>query len=257
MIFDTHAHYDDAVFDEDRLDLLDLLPKRGIKRVVNVGSDIASSRMTLALTFRYNYIYGALGIHPDCVDGLTDMDWLWLDESLNTPTIVAVGEIGFDYHTTPRAEARQPQEEAFTRQLTLARAHGLPVIIHSREAAEDTMRVLETCAQGIGGVMHCFSYGVDIARTVLDMGFYIGVGGVATFKNSKKLREVIEETPLERIVIETDCPYLAPEPHRGTRNSSLNLPLVIEAVAAIKNTTPQIIEEATYRNACEMYGIKT
>lgn len=255
MIFDTHAHYDDEQFDEDREAMLGSLREHGIGAVVNVGASLESCRAALALAERYSNVYAAVGVHPDEVGTLDEQAFQWLREAASEPKVVAVGEIGLDYYWDK--EGRGLQQEWFRRQLRLARELGLPVVIHSREAAADTWQVMEEeHLEEIGGVIHCFSYSWEMAQRYLDAGFYIGIGGVITFKNAKKLKEVVEKAPLERLVLETDCPYLAPVPHRGKRNSSHYLPLVAEAVAQLKGVTAETVTEQTERNARALYRLK-
>lgn len=254
MIFDSHAHYDDEQFDEDRETLLDSMQARGVGYIVNVGGGIKSSRETIGLTKRFTHVYGAVGVHPSEVEELNEENMKWLREASAKPKIVAIGEIGLDYHW----EEPDPgiQKYWFEEQLKLAREVNLPVIIHSRDAAADTLNIMkEHKAQEIGGVVHCFSYGVDMAREYLNMGMYLGVGGVVTFKNSRKLKEVVEYAPIEQIVLETDCPYLSPEPNRGKRNSSINLPYIVNEIANIKNLTPGEVIDITCKNAIKMYDM--
>ncbi len=253
MIFDTHAHYDDERFDDDRETLLERMQNRGVEYIVNVGSSIPTCKTTIGLTRRFPYVYGALGVHPDEVANLTDEDYEWLSKSLSKPKIVAVGEIGLDYHWDGDKES---QKEAFERQLEIAKEKNLPLIIHSRDAAQDTYDIMSECdAEKVGGVVHCFSYSKEMARRFMDLGFYLGVGGAVTFKNSKKLREVVEYMPMERMVIETDCPYMTPEPNRGKRNDSFYLPYVVNEIAKIKDLTPQEVIDITCKNAKTLYGI--
>lgn len=252
MIFDTHAHYDDAAFAEDREALLSSLPGRGIGRVINVCSDVDSLRTTMELTEKYPYIYGAVGIHPDEVGKLNDGILEEMRLLCRLEKAAAVGEIGLDYYWNK--ENHPVQIRWFERQLELAREEGLPVIIHSREAAADTLEVMKRMKAGeIGGVMHCFSYSREMAREYLDMGLYLGIGGVLTFKNARKLKEVVEYAPLSRLLLETDCPYLAPAPNRGKRNSSLNLPYVVEEIAALKGVSPEEVMEKTAENAFRLF----
>lgn len=255
MIFDSHAHYDDKQFVEDRDELLSSMGEHNIGRIVNVGSDIESSRRAIKLAEAYDFIYAAVGVHPSDVSCLNEESFTWLKEAADHRKAVAIGEIGLDYYWDKEPKVQEQQKLWFRRQLSLAREKNLPVIIHSREAAEDTLKIMKEDARGIPGVIHCFSYSRELAMEYVKMGYYIGVGGVLTFKNARKLREAAEAVPLERILIETDCPYLAPEPHRGKRNSSLNLPYVVEELARIKGLTPGEVEAATYENACRFYGI--
>lgn len=255
MIFDTHAHYDDPAFDEDRDELLKGLKEHGIDRVVNVGASIQTTKNTIALTEKYPFVYGAVGVHPSETEELTDGLLDWLFEMTKKPKIVAVGEIGLDYHWDE--PGRDVQKHWFVKQLSLARRAKLPVSIHSRDAARDTLDIMKAEKAGeLGGVIHCFSYGVEMAREYLDMGFYLGIGGVLTFTNAKKLREVVEYAPLKRLVLETDCPYLSPVPNRGKRNSSVNLPYVAEAVGRIKGMSAEEVIAATTENALRMYRIR-
>lgn len=254
MIFESHAHYDDEAFDEDREELLRALEEHGIGTVVNVGASLQSCRTTLALMEQYPFMYGAIGVHPSETVELTQESLAWMEQSCSHPKVVAVGEIGLDYHW----EEPEPsiQKLWFREQIRMAKKVGLPLIIHSREAAKDTLDLMrEEEAAKCGGVIHCFSYTKETARAYLDMGFYFGIGGVITFKNAKKLREAVEYIPLDRLLLETDSPYLAPEPYRGQRNSSLNLPYVAEAIAAIKGVSAEEIEAVTEHNARKLFQI--
>ena len=255
MIFDTHAHYDDEAFDKDRISLLPSLPTQGIEAVVNIGASIQTTKNTLKLIENYPFFYGAVGVHPNETGELNENLLNWLKEVARHPKVVAIGEIGLDYYWNE--PDRETQKHWFIRQLNLAREVGLPVIIHSRDAAQDTLDIMKSQkSDEIGGVIHCFSYGKDLAREYLSMGFYLGIGGVVTFKNAKKLKEVVEYMPMDKMVLETDCPYLSPEPFRGTRNSSLNLPYVVKAVSEIKGISEEKIIEITYKNAKDLYRIK-
>ena len=254
MIFETHAHYDDDAFDEDREELLSQMAENGIGTIVNATASRRTVVQSLELTRKYPFIYSTIGVHPsDCAE-MDEEELSWLREMCADEKVVAVGEIGLDYHyDEPPAEV---QKKWFEAQLELARSVKLPVIIHSRDAAKDTLDIMKSMrAEEIGGDIHCFSYSVETAREYLNMGFYIGVGGVITFKNGRKLREVVEYAPIEQIVLETDSPYLAPEPFRGKRNSSLNLPYVVEKVAEIKKLSPEEVIEITERNAKRLYKI--
>ena len=251
-IFDTHAHYDDEAFAEDREELLLSLPSQGIGRVVNVGSSLDSCKKTLELMDSYDYIYGAIGIHPSDTAELTESDMDWLKACCNHRKCVAVGEIGLDYYWDE--PERELQKKWFVRQLELARQVKKPVIIHSREAARDTADILtEERAGEIGGVIHCYSYTKEMAKIYLDMGFFFGIGGVLTFNNAKKLKEAVEYIPMDRIVLETDSPYLAPVPNRGKRNSSGYLPYVVAAMARIKGLDEEEIRKTTWDNALRLY----
>ncbi|MCM1112343.1 MAG: TatD family hydrolase [Muribaculum sp.] len=254
-IFDTHAHYDDEAFDEDRDSLLTRLPGEGIARVVNIGASMASCEKTLELMNRYDFVYGAIGIHPSETGGLDEEKFRRLREMCGRSKCVAVGEIGLDYHWEEPDPAIQ--KKWFVRQLEMAREVHLPVVIHSRDAAKDTIDLMkEARAEEIGGVIHCYSYTKETAKTFLNMGFYFGIGGVLTFRNAKKLKEAVAYLPMERIVLETDCPYLAPEPFRGRRNCSLYLPYVVGMMAELKGISEEKVREHTWQNAHRLYHME-
>lgn len=254
MIFDTHSHYDDKVFDEDRDVLLRSLRTNGVERVVNVGADMVSSRTALALAEQYDFVYCALGVHPSETGSLMEADMDWIREHANHKKVVAIGEFGLDYHW-PEPDA-VVQKKWFYRQIELAKETELPIIIHSREAAAETMTILtETKAYDCGGVIHCYSYSPEMAKEYVKMGFYIGIGGVVTFKNAKKLKKTVEELPLEHIVLETDCPYMAPEPMRGKRNDSSLLVYVAEKIAELKGVSVDEVIKITTKNAEKLYHL--
>ena len=254
MIFDTHAHYEDEQFDSDRKELLDSLPEQGVEAVVNVGASLSSCRLALELSERYERVYAAVGVHPDEVGELTEAELDWLRGEAGADRVVAIGEIGLDYYWDK--EQHELQEKWFRAQLRLARETGLPVNIHSREAAADTWRIMkEEHLEEIGGIIHCYSYSWEMAENYLAAGFYLGIGGVVTFKNAKKLKDIVKKAPLERLVLETDCPYLAPEPHRGRRNCSAYLSYVAEAIAGLKGLTAAEVVEQTARNARKVYRL--
>lgn len=255
MIFETHAHYDDDRFDGDRDTLLASMPERGIKRIINVGASIASTKTTLALAEKYDFVYAAVGVHPSDVEDLNEETYQWLREQAAWEKTVAIGEIGLDYYWEKEPEVQERQRYWMKRQLELARETGLPVIIHSRDAAADTMEAMRQAhAEEIPGVIHCYSYSKELAQEFVKMGYYIGVGGVVTFKNAKKLKETVEALPLERILLETDCPYMAPEPHRGERNDSSYIPLVAAKIAELKGVTPKEVERITEENARKLFS---
>ena len=252
MIIDTHAHYDDSAFNEDRESLLGSLQAQGISKVVNIGSSLEACRRTLDLMDQYDFIYGALGVHPCDSENLTEVDIEWLKEQSAHEKCVAIGEIGLDYYWDE--PARDIQRKWFVRQLQLAKEVNLPVCIHSRDAAQETIDIMKAeHAEEIGGVVHCYSYSRELAKTFLDMGYYFGIGGVVTFNNGRKLKEVVDYVPMERIVLETDCPYLAPVPFRGKRNDSGKLSYVAEMIAQIKGISAAEVEEITYKNAYALY----
>lgn len=253
-IFDTHSHYDDEAFDQDRHELLGSLRDKGVGQLVNVGADMASSKEALALAKQYDFIHAALGVHPSEVADLTEADMDWIRSHASEEKVVAIGEIGLDYHWDEPEPAAQ--RKWFLRQIQLAREEQLPVIIHSRDAAAETMELLkETKAYECGGVIHCYSYSPEMAQEYVKMGYFIGVGGVVTFKNAKKLKETVKEIPLESIVLETDCPYLAPEPFRGKRNCSLYISYVAEKIAELKGISAEEVIRQTEENAKQLYQI--
>ncbi len=252
MLFDTHTHYDDEAFDEDREPLLTSLPAHGIAKVINAGATLASNEKTIRLMQEYPFLYGAIGIHPEGVKELNEEKYEWLKEQCGLEKAVAVGEIGLDYYwDEPEKEL---QKYWFNRQLKLAKEMNLPVIIHSREAAKDTIDMLrQEWTETMTGVIHCYSYTKESAQIFLEMGFYFGIGGVITFKNARKLKEAAAYIPIDKILLETDCPYLAPVPYRGKRNSSLYLPGVVQELAAVKGITPREVEEVTMENAYRLF----
>ena len=254
MIFETHAHYDDEAFDEDRDSLLSSMQENGIGTIVNATSSKETVIKSIELAKKYPFVYTTIGVHPsDCAE-MDEEELRWLTENCSYEKAVAVGEIGLDYHYDE--PPRDVQKKWFEAQIEMARKVKKPLIIHSRDAAQDTLDIMKALhTEEIGGDIHCFSYSVEIAREYLNMGFYIGVGGVITFKNGKKLREVVEYAPIEQIVLETDSPYLSPEPYRGKRNSSLNLPYVIAKIADIKGIPENEVIEVTTRNAQKLYGL--
>lgn len=258
MIFDTHAHYDDETFNDDRKALLESLSSNGIGAVMNVSANLKSCGTSLALAKEYPWMYTSLGVHPSDSAELDETSVRWMAdlcrEGENREKVRAIGEIGLDYYW--EEPDHETQKTWFIRQLDLARELSLPVIIHSRDAAKDTLDIMKAQKAGdIGGVIHCFSYGKEIAREYLNMGFFLGIGGVLTFKNARKLIEVAEYTPLESIVLETDCPYLAPVPNRGKRNSSLNLVYVAEQLAQIKGVSRETVEQVTWENGMRLYRL--
>ncbi|MCD8337322.1 MAG: TatD family hydrolase [Lachnospiraceae bacterium] len=254
MIFDTHAHYNDEAFDEDRDELLAGMESAGVTGIVNMGASWRDVEESQLLAKRYPFLYAAAGIHPDHVGELNEEKLARLCELCRRPETVAVGEIGLDYYWDK--ESHELQKEWFVRQLRMAKEADLPVNIHSREAAQDTFDLMKAEHAGTtGGIIHCFSSSAQMALEYVKLGYYIGVGGVVTFKNARVMKEVAAAVPLDRIVVETDCPYLAPAPHRGKRNSSLYLPLVIEAIARIRGIEACEVEAVTYANARKVYRL--
>ena len=253
MIFESHAHYDSEQFNEDRDKLLKSMPENGIGTIINSGADWDSVTEVVELAQKYPHVYAAVGLHPDEVGALNEERFEYVRSQCQKEKVVAVGEIGLDYYWDN--ESHDVQKKWFIRQLELARELDLPVIIHSRDAAADTLEIMKEHAQGLRGVIHCFSYSKELAREYIKMGFHIGVGGVVTFKNGKKLKEIVEEIPLDRILLETDCPYLAPGPFRGKRNSSLYIPYIAEEIANLKGITYDEVVAQTEQNGKKLFRI--
>lgn len=254
MIFDTHAHYDDDAFDEDRDVLLSGMREQNVEYIVNVGASMASSERSIKLAEKYPFVYAAVGVHPDEVGELDEEKFAKLREWTAHEKVKAVGEIGLDYYWDK--EKHDLQKHWFMRQMELASEVKLPMIVHSREAAKDTLdMVIAAKPLNLSGIIHCYSYSVEQAREYLNMGYYIGIGGVVTFKNAKKLKEVAEYTPLSQIVLETDCPYLAPTPFRGKRNDSSKIAYVAEELAAIKQVPVEEVIRITNENGRRLYNI--
>ena len=251
-IFDTHAHYADSAFDEDRETVLAELPEKGVSYVMLASSGVGDTSENSALAERYGYIYAAAGVHPESVD---DNPADYLDIVTNTarsnPTVKAIGEIGLDYHYD--GYDRERQIVLFEEQIVLAKELGLPIIVHSRDAAEDTMNILKKHRPA--GVMHCFSYSAEIAREIVKLGMYVGFTGVITFKNAKKAVKALAEVPPDRLLLETDCPYMAPEPFRGRRSDSSMIAYTAQAAAAIKGLDVQELINITCENAKRFYSI--
>lgn len=252
MYFDSHAHYEDGRFDPDREQVLSGLPSRGIEGVINVGSDLATSRASLRLAEKYSYIYAAVGVHPHEVADMTETDLEQLREMLTHPKAVALGEIGLDYYYDN--SPRQLQQRWFDRQLSLAEELDVPVTIHDRDAHGDTLRLLEQHLK-VRGVLHCYSGSVEMGERLLSMGFYLAFGGSCTFRNAKTLPQVIAMVPKDRFLLETDCPYLAPVPHRGERNDSGFLPYVAEKIAEIKGWTVEETAALATANTKALFGL--
>lgn len=254
MLFDSHAHYNDARFDTDRYEILDAMQKNGIGYIVNASDSMKSIDDILPLTKRYPFIYAGVGVHPEEVEGLTEAEMQSLKEFARIDKVCAIGEIGLDYHYGD--VEKSVQKKWFDRQLSLAEEVNLPVIIHDREAHGDCLEILARHdIKRIGGVMHCYSGSAEMAKQVISLGMYFGFGGTLTFKNAKKVREAAEAIPIEKIVLETDCPYLAPEQVRGQRNSSLFMHYVAEKLAEIKGISIEKVEEITTENAKKLYRI--
>lgn len=247
MIFDSHAHYDDESFNEDRYELLEKLNKeKGIVGILNCGSSIEGARASLELANKYDFIYAAVGVHPEYAHMVDEKVLQEIKEMAKNSRAKAIGEIGLDYYWEENPP-REVQIEAFKKQMEIARELNLPVIIHDREAHKDTLDIIKMYKE-VTGVVHCFSGSVEFAKECLKEGYYIGFTGVVTFKNAKKILEVLKEVPLDRILVETDCPYMAPVPYRGERNRSDYIQYVIEKIAEVKELTTEEVEKITIKN---------
>ncbi len=250
MYFESHAHYDDRRFREDREELLTLLPSCGIDYVVNIGCDVKSSKQSIRLAEKYDYVYATVGIHPHELYDMSSQTIAELRRLSAHKKVVAIGEIGLDYYYD--THPRELQQFWFRQQLRLAEEVQKPVVIHSRDASQETFDIIKSSSVR-QGVIHCYSGAWQMAMDYVDMGFYIGVGGVVTFSNAKKLVEVVEHVPLEKILIETDSPYLAPNPNRGKRNDSRNLEYIVNKIAEIKNLSPENVAKVTQDNAKSLF----
>lgn len=251
MIFDTHAHYDDKKFDDDRLELLHHLPTQGVDRIVNQGTNLETSRQSLLLAEKYNYIYAAVGVHPECLDTVQDDTLEQIAILAQHPKAVAIGEIGLDYYYEDIP--KNLQQSVFESQLALSKELNMPITVHDREAHGDTLALLKKYKPK--GIVHCFSGSVEMAREIIKLGMYIGIGGVITFKNARKTVEVVQDIPLERLVLETDAPYLAPVPFRGKRCDSSMIRYTAQTIADILNRPIEDILRITRQNAFAVYEI--
>jgi len=252
-IFETHAHYDARQFDGDREEVLNSAYEAGIEKIVNVSSSLASCEKSVELSQKFPFVYAAVGVHPDEVGALNEDTFAWMKNLYANEKVVAVGEIGLDYYWN--TEPHAVQKQWFIKQLHLARELNLPVIVHSRDAAADTLEVIKEYGKGLRGVIHCFSYSAELAMEYVKLGYYIGVGGVVTFPNGRKLKEVVQAVPLEWIVLETDCPYLSPAPNRGKRNVSGNLVYIAQEIAELKGVGYGQVVLQTWKNAEKLYAI--
>lgn len=250
-IFDTHSHYDDDKFDNDRASLLKSLTEKGVINAVSCGCDIKSSEFNRLLAEKFDYLYFAAGFHPENLEGAEITDLNKIKELASHKKCVAIGEIGLDYYWMD--STKEKQKLFFEKQIELASELGKPIIVHDRDAHGDTLDILKSTKPK--GVVHCFSGSKEMAREVIKIGMYIGLNGVATFKNARKSLEIVKEIPIERLVLETDCPYLAPEPHRGERNDSSYIPYIAERIGNVLNMEPQELLNITAENAKKLYNL--
>lgn len=250
-IFDTHSHYDDERFNDDRAELLTAAHTNGVTGIVTCGCDIESTEFSKNLAEKFDFMYFASGFHPENLEGTSLSDLDKIEEFAKHEKCVAIGEIGLDYHWM--SSTKEMQKEFFRAQIELSKKLNLPVIVHDREAHGDTLDILKETKPN--GVVHCFSGSAEMAKEIIKLGMYIGLNGVVTFKNARKSLEVVKEIPLERLVLETDCPYLAPEPHRGKRNDSTYIPFIAERIGEVLNINAQEILNITNKNAKKLYNL--
>ena len=251
-IFDSHAHYDDTSFDNDRDDLLCAINKYGVCGIINNGSSFELCKKGLQIAHKYPFVYQAVGVHPEFAESFDDNMLFELETLLSDEKAVAVGEIGLDYHYDDGAD-KDTQKSVFIRQIELAKKHDLPIIVHDRDAHADTLDILKEYKPK--GVVHCYSGSVETMREIVKLGMYVGMTGVITFKNARKAVECIAELPLERLLIETDCPYLAPVPFRGKRCNSAMISLTAEKIAEIKGVTRAEILKAARENTNRLFAL--
>lgn len=252
MIFDTHAHYDDEQFDTDREELLLSMYENNVGTIINVGASLAGCRRSVELADKYDFMYAAVGVHPDEVGELNEESFAWMRETAGlNKKVVAIGEIGLDYHWD--VEPRDIQKKWFIRQMELARELNLPICVHSRDAAKETFDLIAEYGKDLSGVIHCYSYSPEMAMEYVKLGYHIGLGGVVTFKNAKKAKETAIAIPLEKLLLETDAPYMAPTPHRGTRNNSIYIDYVAAEIAALRGISKEEVIARTEENARKLF----
>lgn len=253
-MIDSHAHYDDAAFDNDRNALLSSMNENGVSLIINVGDNVESSKRSIELAEKYDFIYACVGIHPEHADKVSDKDFDEILKLSEHEKVVAIGEIGLDYHY--EGYSKDAQNELFRRQIKIAHKADLPVVVHERDACADVLDVLRTeDISKTGGLLHCFSGSLETLKTVMDMGMYISLGGIVTFKNARTAPEAAKHVPLQRLLLETDCPYLAPTPFRGQRNNSILMRQTAEKIAEIRGISFEDVEKATSKNAKRFYRI--
>ncbi|MGM0501923.1 MAG: TatD family hydrolase [Bacillota bacterium] len=253
MLIDTHAHLDFDRFDNDRAEVIQAAYDSGVKKIINVGADMESSRNSVDLAQDYDFIYASVGMHPHDAQDFDENKYQELKKLAQNDKVIAIGELGLDYHYDN--SPREKQQEVFKKQLQLATEVNLPVVIHSRDAKEDTLKILKEHAQDLTGVMHCYGYDVPTAKEVFELDFYLSFGGIITFNGTSAVRKMIKKLPLERIILETDAPYLTPEPHRGQRNESKYVKEVAKKMADIKNMSLKEVAEITTENAEQLFDL--
>ena len=254
-IIDTHCHLNDETLYKDLDNVIRRAQKAGVEKMVVVGWDKLSSELAIKIAEQYDFIYAVIGFHPENIFDITD-DILY--ETLNLckhHKVVGIGEIGLDYHWTKDAKKREVQKEYFAKQIDFANKAGLPISIHSREAFNDTLEILKEHKPLYGGVMHCYSGSVENINDIINLNLFIGIDGPVTFTNAKTPKEVAAEVPLEKLVVETDCPYLSPHPLRGTVNEPANISLIVDAIAEIRNMSKKHLLDVVYQNSCKLFNI--
>jgi len=259
MYFESHAHYDDRRYDRDRREVLNSCKEAGVEYIINAGADLRSTKKAIHLAAEYDFLYATVGVHPHSAKTLDESSFVELAKLIKSPKVVAVGEIGLDFYRDN--SPRDVQRKWFKRQLELAKDVALPVVIHSRDACQevfDTLRDMNLSTRGGrgAGVIHCYSGSAELAVKYVEMGYFIGIAGPVTYKNARKIVETVESVPLERILIETDCPYLTPEPFRGDRNDSQKLKYICEKIGKIKQISLEKVAEITMENGTALFDIK-
>ncbi|WP_404430138.1 TatD family hydrolase [Sutcliffiella horikoshii] len=255
MLFDTHVHLNADQYEEDLQEVIDRAQAEKVTNMVVVGFDRKTIKRAMELVEKYDFLYAAVGWHPvDAID-MTEEDLAWIEDLASHEKVVAIGEMGLDYHWDK--SPKEIQKEVFRKQIQLAKKVKLPIVIHNRDATADVVQILkEEDAKEVGGIMHCFTGSLEVAKECMEMNFYISFGGPVTFKNAKKPKEVVKEIPMEKLLIETDCPYLTPHPYRGKRNEPGYVRLVAEQIAELKELTIEEVAEKTTANAKKLFGIK-
>ncbi len=254
MYFDTHVHLNSEQYENFAQIIINAL-KNNVSKMVVIGYDLESSKKAIEIANSCSFVYAAVGIHPSEIKKMNNDDLKQIEKLLSNPKVVAIGEIGLDYHWDK--DNKQEQQEMFIKQLKLAKKHKLPIIVHSRDAGNDTLEILKNNKKLYKtGIMHCYSYSLDLAQEYLKLNLYLAFGGALTFLNAKQNKEVVKEVELEKLLIETDAPYLTPHPYRGERNEPKYISLVAKEMAKIKNIEEEMVADITYRNACKVFGIK-
>ena len=254
-IIDTHCHLNDETLFKDLDNVISRAKNAGVEKMVVVGWDEASSKLAIEIAERYNFIYAVIGFHPENVFDINDETLYKVLNLYNNPKVVGIGEIGLDYHWTKEPEKREIQKQFFIKQIEFANKVGLPISIHSREAFEDTLKILKEHKPLHGGVMHCYSGSVQNINDIINLNLHIGLDGPVTFSNAKTPKEVAAEVPLEKLVVETDCPYLSPHPLRGTVNEPANISLIVDEIAKIRQMSKKHLLDILYKNSCELFKL--